>query len=200
MQQGQSMMVAQQGQPMMMAQQGQPMMMQQPMMMAQPGQPMMMQQPVMMAQPGQPMMMQQPGQPMMMQQGGQQMVMQPVMMPGQPMMMQQGGQMAQVSPTTPGYICTLLPGEAMQVSNKLQRIFLGIGWKNKGKTVDVDASVVLFAGGKTQSRVSYKQLKDEANQVVHTGDILTGGNQKDPKLGDDLERIYIWLSKVGKTV
>merc|ERR1719262_1552933 len=101
---------------------------------------------------------------------------------------------------TPGYICTLLPGEAMQMSNKLERIFFGIGWKNKSATVDVDASAILFSGGKMHSRISFKQLKDEANQVVHTGDILTGGEQKDPKLGDDLERIYVWLSKVGKMV
>lgn len=88
----------------------------------------------------------------------------------------------------------------MQVSSKLERLFLGVGWKNRNKTVDVDASAVLFSGGKKHSRVSFQQLKDEANQVVHTGDILTGGEQKDPKLGDDLERIYIWLSKVGKMV
>merc|ERR1719482_908962 len=49
--------------------------------------------------------------------------------------------------------------------------------------------------------VSFQQLKDKDNQIVHTGDILTGGDQKDKeKFGDDLERIYVWLSKVGKMV
>merc|ERR1719181_1345884 len=171
-------------------------------MMMQPGQPVM---PVMMQQPGQPMMMAQPGQPMMMAQpGGQQMMMQPVMMPGQPQYVQQGGQMMMVTPMTPGYVCVMQTGEAMQVSSKLERIFLAIGWKNRSpqKTVDIDASCVMFSGGKMHSSVSFQNLKNEPDakgqsSVVHTGDVLTGGEQNDKeKFGDDLERVYIWLPNV----
>lgn len=109
-----------------------------------------------------------------------------------------------VTPMTPGYVCVMQTGEAMQVSSKLERIFLAVGWKNRSpqKTVDIDASCVLFSGGKMHSSVSFQNLKNEPDakgqsSVVHTGDVLTGGEQEDKeKFGDDLERVYIWLPNV----
>ena len=89
----------------------------------------------------------------------------------------------------------------------LERVFIGLGWKNipGGKTVDLDCCVAGYgkAGDRDeQSTVWYGKLrnnthksKKEGSSIVHTGDVLKG--QDDVlKEENDAERIYVWLTEV----
>ena len=90
-----------------------------------------------------------------------------------------------VEPTAPK---TMLPTQSLQLPGKLERLYLGIGWGNKGRSIDLDASAASFAGTELRSLVYFSTLKDRpppSSSIVHTGDVLTGGDGK-----DDLERIY----------
>jgi len=112
--------------------------------------------------------------------------------PGKPFTMPQG------KPPMPTGVVALEPGQAMQMSSKLARIFLGLGWKNAGKEVDVDASVIAFKQGEVQGAVWYKELKNKEQTLAHTGDVLTGGGGN--KELQDLERIYMYLEKIDPAV
>jgi tellurium resistance protein TerZ len=96
----------------------------------------------------------------------------------------------------------LVPGQAMQVSTKLERVFLGMGWTGKAadKNVDVDASVVAFSGGKVADLIFFKKLRNESKSCVHTGDVLTGADPSKQKDLQDMERIYCWLSNLPKHI
>ena len=101
----------------------------------------------------------------------------------------------QTSPTSP---VTLLPTQCLQIPVALERLYLGLGWRNKGgASLDVDASAVSFSGNQVHNIVYYGSTRDRAapSAVVHTGDVLTGGK------GDvDLERIYIQCGALAKEV
>ena len=103
----------------------------------------------------------------------------------------------QSSPTAP---VTLLPTQSLQLPVKLERLYLGLGWRNKGgASLDIDASAVSFSGNQVHNIVYFGNMRDRAapsSAVVHTGDVLTGGAGKDV----DLERIYFQCGAIAKEV
>lgn len=91
----------------------------------------------------------------------------------------------------------LVPGQALQAASKLERLYLGMGWKDKGQSIDVDASCVCFSAGNHVDTIFFQKLRNDSKSLVHTGDVLSGADQA----GDeDMERIYIWLQKVPTNV
>ena len=97
----------------------------------------------------------------------------------------------------------LLPTEAMLVPEKLERVYLGLGWSSVpgGQDLDLDASVCLFEGTECVDIISFMKLRDKPPPApatcVHTGDILTGANGKSSKSAEtDLERIYLDLHRL----
>merc|ERR1719217_134361 len=86
----------------------------------------------------------------------------------------------------------------MQTASKLERVYLGMSWKEKGSSkIDVDASLVAFSGGELQDVIHFGKLINDSKSCRHTGDVLTGGieaGQVDKN--SDLERVYIWLTKM----
>lgn len=91
----------------------------------------------------------------------------------------------------------LVPGQAMQTASKLERVFLGMGWAGKAcQSVDVDASCVAFAGGAVAETIFFQKLRNDTKSLVHTGDVLQGGDSDQKKDFEDLERIYVWLQKL----
>eukprot|EP00929_Paragymnodinium_shiwhaense_P001144 TRINITY_DN101371_c0_g1_i1.p1 TRINITY_DN101371_c0_g1~~TRINITY_DN101371_c0_g1_i1.p1 ORF type:complete len:547 (-),score=128.71 TRINITY_DN101371_c0_g1_i1:142-1782(-) len=88
-------------------------------------------------------------------------------------------------------VVLMKPGTAMQASKGLVRVFLGVGWTEKGGgSVDVDLSAVSFAGGKVQDIVYWKNLRNSTKSLVHTGDVLHADKGK---AKEDQERLYVWL-------
>merc|ERR550514_175303 len=159
----------------------------------QPGM-MVQQQPWMMVQQQPGMMVQQPGVVVMQQQPPPPVVIN--IPPGQQVTVVQGG--ANVT------VIMLQPTQAIQVASKLERVFLGIGWRGKtdgsggSKMVDVDASVVALSHGSPVDTISFKKLKNAGKSICHTGDVLVGAGKESAELLD-MERIYVWLSKVDAT-
>merc|ERR550514_2034250 len=159
----------------------------------QPGM-MVQQQPWMMVQQQPGMMVQQPGVVVMQQQPPPPVVIN--IPPGQQVTVVQGG--ANVT------VIMLQPTQAIQVASKLERVFLGIGWRGKtdgsggSKMVDVDASVVALSQGSPVDTISFKKLKNAGKSICHTGDVLVGAGKESAAV-TDMERIYVWLSKVDAT-
>ncbi len=96
---------------------------------------------------------------------------------------------------------SLAKGQAISLEkadhSPLSRIRLGLGWDaasrglfGRTKEVDLDASVILFAGAAAVDTVYYGQLKSHDGAVVHSGDNRTGDGD-----GDD-EQILIDLAKL----
>lgn len=84
---------------------------------------------------------------------------------------------------------------------QLTRVRMGLGWdpietkglfgKTKTKAVDLDASCLIFDGGRSiVDTIWFKQLKSKDGSVVHTGDNTTGAGD-----GDD-ESIIVELGNV----
>jgi len=94
----------------------------------------------------------------------------------------------------------LVPGQAMQIATKLERVFLGMGWSGKGAAVDVDASCVAFAQGSHQELIYFQNLRNPTQSCVHTGDVLSGADDNQKKDMEDMERIYVWLQKLPSNV
>ena len=100
----------------------------------------------------------------------------------------------------------LLPTEAVLVPEKLERVYLGLGWSSvpDGPDLDLDASVCLYEGTKCVDIISFMKLRDKpppGASCVHTGDILTGANGKSSKSAEtDLERIYLDLHRLPSNV
>lgn len=90
------------------------------------------------------------------------------------------------------------PTHAMQLPAKLERLYLGLGWRSNRHGLDLDASVVCFSKGKQVDLINFQKLRNVAQgeaSVVHTGDVLTG--QADKGKLADLERIYLLVPKLG---
>lgn len=93
-----------------------------------------------------------------------------------------------------------------EASGALSKVVMGLGWdpiKKKGflgfmggqKSIDLDASCVLFDGSKHKvDQVWFRQLRSKDGSIVHTGDNLTGAGE-----GDD-EQIIVDLSAVPANV
>lgn len=94
----------------------------------------------------------------------------------------------------------LVPGQAMQVATKLERVFLGMGWTGKGSNVDLDASCVAFSAGAAADMIFFQKLRNETKSLVHTGDVLSGADNEQKKDFEDMERIYVWLQKLSSNV
>ncbi|CAK0844302.1 unnamed protein product [Prorocentrum cordatum] len=95
-------------------------------------------------------------------------------------------------------VTMLKVGEAMQAASSLERVFLGLGWKERpglSKSIDVDASCIGFSSGAPVETISFKNLRNVSRSLVHTGDVLSG-QPPDGKRVADLERMYVWLSKI----
>lgn len=114
--------------------------------------------------------------------------------PGQPFQQPMG------NPAKPTSIVALEPAQAMQMSSKLMRVFLGLGWENNSPTarVDVDASAIAFSRGTVLEAVCFHNLRNDAMTLKHTGDVLSGGGATAG--GQDLERVYVWLEKLNPDV
>jgi len=95
----------------------------------------------------------------------------------------------------------------------LQRVFVGIGWTDKRRTIDVDCVCASYSKGQLNRShsVSFHNLrnprkqvsngkrgKTQASTIVHTGDVLTG--QKGGKDIIDQERIYMYLSEIDSMI
>jgi len=93
-------------------------------------------------------------------------------------------------------VLNLKPGQAMQTVGSLVRVFLGLGWSDKGKPVDVDASCIGFNTGNPQEKIFFGNLGNATKSLKHSGDVLNGN--KNPKGKDipDMERIYVWLPNI----
>jgi len=91
-------------------------------------------------------------------------------------------------------VVQLKPGQAMQTAKSLERVYLGCGWKNKNRPVDVDCSVVGFNSGNSKETVYFGSLKNKNKSLAHSGDILSGSDAG--KAIADLERIYVWLTSI----
>jgi tellurium resistance protein TerZ len=79
----------------------------------------------------------------------------------------------------------------------LSKIAMGLGWDValKGKTIDLDASCIIFDAAKNiVDTVYFGQLKSKDGSIQHTGDNLTGEGE-----GDD-ETITVDLSRVPANV
>jgi tellurium resistance protein TerZ len=96
---------------------------------------------------------------------------------------------------------SLAKGQAISLEkadhSPLNRVRLGLGWDaaprglfGRTKEVDLDASVLLFAGPAAVDTVYFGQLKSLDGAVVHSGDNRTGDGD-----GDD-EQILIDLAKL----
>lgn len=105
----------------------------------------------------------------------------------------------------------LTPGQEVPLTTDdgtpLTRLHLGVGW-NKERTagaigtgapdVDLDATVVQFAGDQLFDIAFYNNLQTRDGSVVHQGDNLTGrGEGDDERVTVDLSRVY---GKVGAIV
>lgn len=86
-----------------------------------------------------------------------------------------------------------------QDGTELRRVFMGLGWDAKsggflgygGSSIDLDASVILFDGNKSEvETVSFRKLHSSDGSIRHSGDNLTGAGD-----GDD-EVINVDLSSV----
>jgi stress response protein SCP2 len=78
----------------------------------------------------------------------------------------------------------------------LTRVRMGLGWDPAvaGRSVDLDASVIAFAGGRKEASVSFSKLKAFKGAIQHSGDNLTGHGE-----GDD-EQIQVTLDKLPPAV
>ncbi|MBF0342714.1 MAG: TerD family protein [Nitrospirae bacterium] len=93
-----------------------------------------------------------------------------------------------------------------EAGGRLTKVIMGLGWdvkKSKGflgfgqktKQIDLDASCVLFdEGGAQVDEVWFKQLKSKNGSITHTGDNRTGAGE-----GDD-EQIIVDLTNVPSNV
>jgi tellurium resistance protein TerZ len=97
---------------------------------------------------------------------------------------------------------SLAKGQAISLEKAdhtpLHRIRLGLGWDaaprglfgGRSKDVDLDASVILFAGQKAVDIVYYGQLRSQDGAIVHSGDNRTGdGNGDDEQILLDLANL-----------
>lgn len=100
---------------------------------------------------------------------------------------------------------SLAKGQAISLEKAdhtpLHRIRLGLGWDpvprgffGRTKDVDLDASVILFAGQKAVDIVYYGQLRSQDGAIVHSGDNRTGDGN-----GDD-EQIVLDLANLPKRI
>lgn len=75
----------------------------------------------------------------------------------------------------------------------LTRVRMGLGWDpaRRGKSIDLDASVIAFdAGGKQLEIVWFMHLKEFGGALRHTGDNLTGeGDGDDEQILVELDRL-----------
>ncbi|PIE83316.1 MAG: Tellurium resistance protein terZ [Candidatus Contendobacter odensis] len=78
-----------------------------------------------------------------------------------------------------------------------RRSFLGFGGGTRQKSVDLDASCLLFdAGGNLVDTVWFRQLKSRCGSIQHSGDDRSGGGEE----GADNEQIMINLNQIPATV
>jgi len=92
------------------------------------------------------------------------------------------------------------PTHALQLPAKLERLYLGLGWRSPRQGLDLDASAICFKAGRQVDLINFQRLRTSPqgeSSVVHTGDVLTG--QQTPGKMEDLERIYFWLPKMDNT-
>lgn len=90
----------------------------------------------------------------------------------------------------------LQPTHALQLPKKLERLYLGLGWRSARQGLDLDASAIIFSRGQKIDTVNFQKLRNVAQgnaSIVHTGDVLTG--QQSPGKMEDLERIYFWCAR-----
>lgn len=75
----------------------------------------------------------------------------------------------------------------------LSKVTMGLGWDPavKGRSIDLDASCVLFDDqGREVDTVWFRHLKSNDGSVRHTGDNLTGeGDGDDEQINVDLSRV-----------
>lgn len=96
---------------------------------------------------------------------------------------------------------SLAKGQAVSLEkadhSPLHRVRLGLGWDaaprglfGRTKEVDLDASVIVFAGQKAVDIVYYGQLRSNDGAIVHSGDNRTGdGNGDDEQILIDLANL-----------
>jgi stress response protein SCP2 len=78
----------------------------------------------------------------------------------------------------------------------LTSVRMGLGWDpaERGDDIDLDASVIAFAGGRKEVSVSFKKLTAFGGAIKHSGDNLTGHGR-----GDD-EQIRVALDELPPAV
>jgi stress response protein SCP2 len=78
----------------------------------------------------------------------------------------------------------------------LTRVRMGLGWDPAvaGRNIDLDASVIAFAGGRKEVSVSFTKLTAFGGAIKHSGDNLTGRG------GGDDEQIRVALDKLPPAV
>jgi tellurium resistance protein TerZ len=99
-----------------------------------------------------------------------------------------------------------------EAGGALTKVVMGLGWDAKPpsakkgllgglfgggsseKSIDLDASCIMFAADKVVDTISFKQLKSKDGSVIHSGDNQTGKGD-----GDD-EQIVVDLSQVPESV
>ncbi|SDU55212.1 Stress response protein SCP2 [Gordonia westfalica] len=71
---------------------------------------------------------------------------------------------------------------------KLTDIRMGLGWDpvrggfGRGGSIDLDASVLMFSGGKCVETVYYGHLNSKDRSILHSGDNLTGEGEGDDEV------------------
>ena len=88
----------------------------------------------------------------------------------------------------------------------LTQVRMGLGWDpikkggffgSRGVDIDLDASAVLYAGGKLADIAFYNNLKTKDGSIQHMGDNLTGqGEGDDEVVAVDLTRIPVHIDTV----
>jgi len=118
----------------------------------------------------------------------------------------------------PLQVATLQPTDVLPLpARQLGRVYLGLGWRDKGTKVDLDCAVAGYDAAGTRlspHTVWYQNLqngkatlgkkallagKRAASSIVHSGDVLTGQAHDASELKDQ-ERIYVWLHAVPNEV
>ena len=115
----------------------------------------------------------------------------------------QNGHPTEVVYLAPAQVIVLpvaVPGAPKTKGPKLERVYLGIGWQNKEKPIDVDCAVVGYSNGERDdsNTIWYGHLENNPggkSSIKHSGDILSGAASV-----DDLERIYVWLNNVPEQI
>jgi stress response protein SCP2 len=97
-------------------------------------------------------------------------------------------------------VINLTKGQKINLSKdhaSLKKLEVGMGWQeSKGSSIDLDTSVIMFAGNTVKEVVSFSNLNSRDGSIHHHGDDLTGGGSANKPN----EIIDVTLAKVSSDI